>query len=442
MKKNIYILLLLCLFTSCEDIYNVSTPSDIIYKVKIQLTYSDDYDLGTLSDVKVSLKSSLGTNYNTLTDAEGIASFEVPNGLYEVLSSDEKVLPDGTYNLNGYKSGIIIDPNFDTSTPIRIDMHVSAPSQILIKELYNGGVQKDDGSGNYQFDKYVKLYNNSPTPGKLKNFCLGMAGPYNAQGNNPEYENGKLTYEGKGFIPAQCAIWYLDKTLTIEPYSEIVIALTGAIDHTKTYKNSVDLSNADYCTYDMEDFYNTSYYPTPSEKIQTENYFKAYKYGQANAWPLSVSSPAFFIFTTEEAPEEFASNVNNHYYLGGNEGKESFCCAKVPVDNIIDAIEVFYQPDLSKCLKRLTSAVDAGYVGLNNQQGHTLYRNVDKEATEAIDGNKEKLVYGYSMNTELSTDPSGIDAEASIRNGAIIIYKDTNNSTNDFHERKQASMKD
>ncbi len=30
-----------------------------------------------------------------------------------------------------------------------------------------------------------------------------------------------------------------------------------------------------------------------------------------------------------------------------------------------------------------------------------------------------------------STDPSGIDAEASIANGAVIIYKDTNNSGND-----------
>ena len=66
------------------------------------------------------------------------------------------------------------------------------------------------------------------------------------------------------------------------------------------------------------------------------------------------------------------------------------------------------------------------------------------EATEAIEGNKDKLVYGYSLGTESidqTTDPSGIDAEASIANGAIIIYKDTNNSTNDFHLRSRASLK-
>ena len=38
-------------------------------------------------------------------------------------------------------------------------------------------------------------------------------------------------------------------------------------------------------------------------------------------------------------------------------------------------------------------------------------------------------------------ETSGIDAEASIAAGAHIIYKDTNNSTNDFHQRKVASIK-
>ena len=46
------------------------------------------------------------------------------------------------------------------------------------------------------------------------------------------------------------------------------------------------------------------------------------------------------------------------------------------------------------------------------------------------------------IGTDGSTDPSGIDAEASLKNGARIIYQDTNNSTNDFHQRKQASLRD
>ena len=75
------------------------------------------------------------------------------------------------------------------------------------------------------------------------------------------------------------------------------------------------------------------------------------------------------------------------------------------------------------------------------KMGYTLYRNVDKEATEAIKENEGKLVYNYSLGVEGSTDPSGIDAEASIKNGARIIYKDTNNSTVDFHLRSKASLR-
>jgi hypothetical protein len=115
---------------------------------------------------------------------------------------------------------------------------------------------------------------------------------------------------------------------------------------------------------------------------------------------------------------------------------------KVPTDWLLDGIEVYKEDQIADCKKRLTAAVDVGYIPFTNNQGHTLYRNVDKAATEAILGNAGKLVYNYSLGWEDSTDPSGIDAEASIKNGAHIIYKDTNNSTNDFHQRSRASLRD
>ena len=92
-------------------------------------------------------------------------------------------------------------------------------------------------------------------------------------------------------------------------------------------------------------------------------------------------------------------------------------------------------------MKRLTADIDAGYVWLTNQQGHTLYRNVDKETTESLPENSGRLVYNYALGVGTSTDPSGIDAEASIRNGAHIVYQDTNNSSADFHERQKCSLR-
>ena len=82
-----------------------------------------------------------------------------------------------------------------------------------------------------------------------------------------------------------------------------------------------------------------------------------------------------------------------------------------------------------------------------NQLGHSIYRNVDAEATLALPENAGKLVYMYALGTfnvttgTGSTDPTGIDAEASMANGAHIIFSDTNDSSKDFHERTVAALK-
>ena len=189
--------------------------------------------------------------------------------------------------------------------------------------------------------------------------------------------------------------------------------------------------------YDPEHGYtNTNYYPTPSEVIPTSHYLKAIKIGTSNAWALSTSSPALYIFQTHDAlPRDFATNVGNTGYTPGASQTDAFKVVKVPTEWITDGLEVFSATSTGN-KKRLTSMVDAGYVNLTNQHGHSLYRNVDKKATESLPENKGKLVYGYV------SDPSGIDAEASIRNGAHIVYQDTNNSSNDFHERLSCSLKD
>ena len=93
-------------------------------------------------------------------------------------------------------------------------------------------------------------------------------------------------------------------------------------------------------------------------------------------------------------------------------------------------------------MKRLTADVDAGYVYMTNKLCHSIYRNVDKEATEALAENRGKLVYGYALGVDGSTDPSGIDAEESIKQGAHIIFRDWDNSNEDFHERLRCSLRD
>jgi hypothetical protein len=316
--------------------------------------------------------------------------------------------------------------------------------QILIKEVYCGGVMLDDGSRNFQADKCIILYNNCGQQAVVNNLCFGFSTPYNAQGQNHNYaDDGTLIYEREGFLPALEGIWYYPQSLVIEPYSQVVVNVHGAIDNTQTVSQSVNYANADYyCMYDPESGYaNTSYYPTPADVIPTSHYLKAVRLGLGNAWALSVTSPALFIFQTQDiAPEAYAADADNQWYDGGAH-LESGLGLKVPVDWIVDGLEVFTRSKPDDCVKRLTADIDAGYVWLTNQQGHTLYRNVDKETTESLPENSGRLVYNYALGVGTSTDPSSIDAEASIRNGAHIVYQDTNNSSADFHERQKCSLR-
>lgn len=228
----------------------------------------------------------------------------------------------------------------------------------------------------------------------------------------------------------------------IAPYSQIVVSVTGAIDHTATYSNSVDLSNADYACYDIESGLNlAASYPAPSASIPASNYLKAYKFASGTAWPVSMSSPSILVFKATKAELEAMITAEALDYTAG----AKLPAAMVSVSKIIDGVESFNIPNKANSVSRFLPSVDAGYALYLEKAGYTLYRNVDKAATEALPENEGKLVYNYALGTETveggTTDPSGIDAEASIAAGAHIIYMDTNNSTNDFHMRAKASIK-
>ena len=316
--------------------------------------------------------------------------------------------------------------------------------QLIIKELYTAGVPTDNNPNKiFHQDKGFIIYNNCPDTAIVNNLAVGILEPFNGHAPNGWYENEtdtKPVYESQGWVPAANGIWYFQQALVLAPYSQVVVSCMGSIDNTQTYSKSVNYANADYyAMYDPESgYYNTYYYPTPSSVIPTAHYLKAFKFGQSNAWTLSTTSPGFFIFQTKGvAPRDYASNEDNIVYEPGRPQTKVFACLKVPTAWIIDGLEVYETKNIGKSKKRFTADIDAGYIAQTYGQCHSLYRNVDEAATKAIAGNEAKLVYNYT----LGTDPSGIDAEASIKKGAKIVYKDSNNSTVDFHERKQFSIR-
>ena len=445
-KNKLYYALLLCyliiatsLVACSEDETGIPADKVSLGDVEVRLTTIS----GNLSGFDIVVRN-IGTNisFSSKTNAEGIATFEVTPGIYEA-SAKGNISDNGQiFIYNGNSGQITVYSN--RNTVITIPMKQGIVKQVIVKELYCGGCLMDDGVTKFQFDKYIILYNNSNQKATLKNLCFGMGAPSNAQGTNNNYtKDGRLKYEEIDSIPVWNGIWYFPSDLTIMPYEQVVVNVQGAINNTLTISQSVNFANPDYyCMYDPESGYNNpSYYPAPSELIPTSHYLKAVMVAQGNAWPLSVTSPALVMFQTHNIlPADFAKDVKNYWYDGGGANIYKRCI-KVPNEWIVDAIEVYSSAFPNTCVKRLTADIDAGYVWMTNHMGHSLYRNVDKVATESIKENKGKLVYNYSLGVNNSTDPSGIDAEASMRNGAKIVYQDTNNSTNDFHERQKCSLR-
>lgn len=378
-----------------------------VEQVRVQLTGEGAAQQG----IGVRLTDSKGMEFVQMTDAQGVATFQVPVGIYQATVSWVGEIVDGWRTIyNGALSNLVVLR--DNPLSVTLPLTRATSSSIIIRELYVGGCQKDDGSGWFYRDKYVIIANNSGQRVTLPGLCLGICTPYNSYGINKNYdESGHLNYENEGFVPAASAFWYFQSDeVVFEPWEQKVIALNGAIDHTLAYSNSINLAQPQYyCTFDIEHYTSTSAYPSPSEVIPTSHYLKAVRYGDQmeSAWPLSSTSPAMFIFTPPAGmtPLEFGNDASNVWYDEGR-ALPTFACRKVPVENILDGIEVFSDA-WDENAKRLTGSVDVGYVYMTARQGHSLERRIDVAETA--------------------------------RQGQTV-YQDTNNSTADFVQREHASL--
>ncbi len=457
MKKNLLKLMLAVAltlpFASCVvdwDDNLFEAPSVVTYKVEVELNMPDDYT-GDKDGITVAFTaSSTNYTYRAISDENGVVTANLPADTYDISASSTRTVDSKPMVLNGVSGSFIVTSDWDGNSVAEINLALSEPGTIIIKELYTGGCQKDDGSGSYTNDNYVILYNNGASAVTLDKFGLAMSYDANSSGTNYFYSNGSGLdeYSNEEWFPAYHAVMTLGRSLTIEPYSQVQISLVGAIDHTLTYSNSVNQSNADLVLYDPTVFTHSKYV-APSSTISSSDYITVTMFGLGTGWMLSTNSPTFVIFNVPDDVDfaTYAADADNTLFPpGASTTTNVFKCLKMPRAWVLDGMESFRSSTAGSNSKRLTADVDAGFVYYTATYGYSLYRNVDKEATEAIASNSGKIVYGYTKGTKAldpygSTDSSNIDAEASISAGAKIVYKDTNYSTNDFHQRSNASWR-
>ncbi|MDR0543766.1 MAG: DUF4876 domain-containing protein, partial [Odoribacteraceae bacterium] len=338
MKKLLYLIATALVMHACIDDENIVDYKT--YPFSVQLVYPDGYAAREGIPVHL-LNTTTGVAFDTITDAAGRASFIVAPGIYELSTTDKRPDIGGIVNiLNGARNNIAITALSNTSAPYQLPMTLSRAGQVIVKELYIGGCPKDDGSGTFQMDKYAILYNNSEYAASLDSVAFGMIYPYNANNTNAYYDaNGNLAYENAGWVPAGSGFWYFPNIVSLQPGEQIVVAINGAIDNTATYSQSVNLANENYyCMYDIADFNNVLYHPSPSTLIPASHYLLAYRFALGNSWVLSTNSPCFIIFTPKGVSlREFTNDAATTDPESGT----TLTRKMLPTDWILDGVEVY-----------------------------------------------------------------------------------------------------
>ncbi len=401
MKKIIYILLTL-LVTACMDIQNPYEGSLNVLTVTAEWPEDDFVRMGATVLVE---DMNTGSGYSALTDARGEAVFSLPNGLYRVNLRGR----NGDRVFNASSDKVVVS---DGDMTLKMRLAISKAGSIIFKEIYCGGCKKLPQEGDYQADQYFILHNNNFETEYLDGICFGTLSPYNSTGSNPWISKDNETGESvlPDFVPIIQAVWQFPgdgDDFPIAPGGDAVVCLRGAIDHSAQYPLSVNLNKSDYFVcYNSTYFSNTTYHPAPGDLISADRYLNVViKTGKANAYTLSINSPAVVIFKAKDVTiNEFVNNSDNITEVPGS-GVDRV--VKVPADWIMDAVEVFDARSTTN-QKRLLPSLDAGYVmQTDTYLGHTLMRNVDDEASAAS---------GYEVLT------------------------DTNNSLNDFYESEKQSL--
>ena len=399
MKRIIYILSIVLAAVSCADIRHGNPYEEGMHVLTVTPQWPETDLERSGAEVRVE-DMNTGSRYVSQTGADGTVTFILPNGLYRVTMSGRS----GSDVFNASADKIAVSGGDCT---LKLKLSISKAGSIVIKELYCGGCKKLPQEGDYQADQYFILHNNDYQVQYLDSLCFGTLSPYNSTGSNPWVsEDGQLP----DFVPIIQAVWQFPgdgDDFPLQPGEDAVVCLRGAIDHAAQYPLSVNLNKPDYFVcYNSTYFNNTAYHPAPGNLISQDRYLDVViKTGKANAYTMSLSSPAMVIFRAKGVSiQDFVVVPENVTPVPGSVVDN---VVKVPYEWVLDALEVFDGSSASN-QKRLDASVDAGYVlQTDTFLGRSLMRHVDEEASATA---------GYE------------------------ILADTNNSLNDFYETEKQSL--
>ena len=384
MKKVLKSLIILSviLFAGCEE-----DDVAVKYEVTVTVEYPEGYGETHAKGVTVKAKQVFSAAMNSaITDNSGVATFNLEAGEYNfsVVHETEE------FAFNGVLDGQSIADK--TSLSITFEA-VRSEEDLVIKEIYYTGSRTPEG-GRYYADQFHEIYNNSDEVIYLDGLGIGLLQQTSSKENIWVDGNGDFLRR----LPLQFHVWFIPGNGTdhpLEPRTSIVIAQDG-IDH-KTDPDGnpdspVNLGNADWESYcgDINGGKDADAAGVPNLSLMHTNTTSMYD------WLHSVFGAAVVIFRLPQGtdPVTWASDPANLSTEPGSTSPREYLM--VPKEFVIDAVEVV-RAEAEKQYKRLPNELDAGKVWCSDTY---VSKSVRRKVKQIIDGK--------------------------------VIYKDTNNSTEDF----------
>ncbi len=398
MKKIFYSLLSLVTFavfaTSCDKDDSVTT----YYDLSVSVVLPEDVQAADItSGSVVVINEQTGREYSS-NEILSEYSFELPGGTYSVTASFRNENVGSAVSYSASKSVGVYD-----ATSISLELVKSVSSGLIFKEVYYNMV-KPNGKTPYMRDQFMEIYNNSDEVQYLDNCVVGILEGSQAKLPSCWMIDGELmkeyalTYYTIAFIgsgtdyPLQPG-----KSVVIAGQAQNHIAETAASYDSSVdgaMMSPVDLSNADY------EVFLGDYKPAVSiDNPNVPNMPVIYANGTQNYWTLPYTGNAIILakLPADVSPIDYAKDDANFKERpdGALSGTKYLM---IPQEYVLDGLNIVNNSDKAdQRVIRLRPEVDAGIVYCEAAyKGKSIRRKVER-----------------------------------VENGRAI-FKDTNNSTEDF----------
>ena len=386
MKK--LVILLLVLLGACQ-VYNEPETHNFTVAVNYPAVFKNG---APVSNINVLVRNvNTGREFMQTTNSDGIATFNVRGGNYDIVVSFTEKLH---VEIEGFyvKKEVLFNASSNGKLVLEngLTFHLNPEYSILnegfvIKELYTSGSRSLEGKA-YGADKFVEIYNNSDQVLYSDGLCFGVVRSTTTYEPTPWMdENGELLpriplWSFVAIVPGN------GEDHPIQPGESFVIALSGLNhrDDPNGNPNSIDLSIAAWEFY-VED---GKYVDVPSvPNILMQRITQ----GTAMVFDVRGQNSILFRLPSNNLQDIFTDTDNYMVEPGG-----SFNCFMVPRAWVIDGVENPRKDDRG-VFKRLPPSIDVGYI---QHDGSYQKVSIKRKVKEVLNGR--------------------------------TIYLDTNNSTNDF----------